>query len=194
MSADARQTPRGSSTPPRHGILVGMFPAWARIALAAAFSTIAALAARDGQFMVAAVGLALSGLMLAAWFRYHDIQKAARAFNEHDRARAWEVLESIPFGGRFLRREARIYYHHVRSLCLQRSERWADAAREAESAVRAAGARVEAPGCHLAAAQAYAHLGDTEAARRHAEAARSLPHNESVTKGLARVERQLAGA
>lgn len=122
-----------------------------------------------------------------------DLRRASAAFNAHDRDRAWTFLQQVPFGGRLLGRKGRTYYHHLRSLCLQKLERWADAAREAETAVRMAGRREEAPGCHLAAAQAYAHLGEVDAARRHAEAARSLPHNEAVTKGLARLERVLPG-
>jgi hypothetical protein len=120
-----------------------------------------------------------------------DLQRAGSAFNAHDREKAWTHLQSVPFRGRLLGRKGRTYYHHLRSLCLQKLERWPDAASEAEAAVRVAGRREEAPGCHLAAATAYAHLGEVDAARRHAEAARQLPHNDAVTKGLARLDRLL---
>lgn len=166
-------------------------PAWVRLVLAAVTTWLALLAFRVEQNLIGAVTLALGLLMVLAWFRYHDVKRAESAFNGHDRTQAWTYLESVPFGGRLLARPVRIYYHHVRALCLQKEEKWADAAREAEEAVRIAGKREEAAACHLAAARSYVHTGDLGAARRHADAARTLPHGDAVDRGLARVEHLL---
>jgi hypothetical protein len=171
-----------------------MFPAWSRLAIAGVLGSFAAGLLVAGQSFLAAVAGGLALLMLAAWFRYHDVLRAGRAYDLRQADRAWELLDGVPFGGRFLRRECRIYYHHVRARCLLRREEWNRAAAEAESALGVRGIGDEAPGCHLAAAQAYAHLGDLGAARRHADEARRLPHSEIVSKGLARIEAMLKPA
>jgi len=170
-----------------------MVSAWSRLVSAVCMAALAAIAFAQAQHAVAAIAGLVALAMVATWLRWHDVPKAARLFNGHDRERAWAVLETVPFRGRFLRRECRIYYHQTRSLCLQKFERWDAAAREAEAALAVAGQRPEAAACHLAAAQSYAHLGDEDAARRHMAAASGMPHNEAVTKGLARVERTRAG-
>jgi hypothetical protein len=164
-------------------------PAWLRFVLAFPFLALTAVAAVDGRPLAALLGAAPVVLLLAAWVRYHDVPRAQRAFNARDRGRAWRLLESVPFGGRLLRRECRIYYHHARSLYLLDEERWQDAAKEAEAALGVPGIGDQAPGCHLAAAKAYAFSGNREKASFHAEAARKLPHTEAVERGLARLDR-----
>lgn len=166
-------------------------PAWLRLVLSAVTTWLAFLAFRVEQNLIGSVTLALGLLMALAWVRYHDVKRAESAFNGHRRDVAWTYLESVPFGGRLLARPVRIYYHHVRALCLQKDEKWAEAAREAEAAVRIAGKREEASACHLAAARSYVHMGDLDAARRHVDSARQLPHGDAVDRGLARVEHLL---
>lgn len=164
-----------------------MFPAWARLAIAAVLGATAAALLVAGQALLAGIAATLGALMLLAWFRYHDVLRAGHAYDVRNADAAWDLLEGVPFGGRFLRRECRIYYHHVRARCLLRREDWTRAADEAERALAVRGIGDEAPGCHLAAAQAYAHLGDLAAARRHADEARRLPHSEVIERGLARI-------
>jgi len=167
-------------------------PAWFRLVNATLLVALAVVALLLDQPVWAGIAVFPALLLVAAWLRYHEVPRAERAFNAHDRDRAWRLLESVPFGGRTLRRECRIYYHHVRSLCLIQADKFAEAAAEAEAALQVRGIRDEAPGCHLAAAKAYALLGDLAKSSSHAEAARRLPHSEAVTKGLARLERALA--
>jgi hypothetical protein len=167
-------------------------PAWLRLVNAAVLLSVTFYLLE--QSLWAAIVAIPVALLVAAWFRYHDVPRAERAFNAMDRGRAWRLLESVPFGGRLLRRECRIYYHHVRSLCLLHEERWKEAAEEAEAALGVRGIADQAPGCHLAAAKAYAFLGDRARAAVHADSARKLPHSEAVEKGLARIARVLADA
>lgn len=169
------------------------FPAWARLWVALGLATGGTLAWFDAQREVALVVWGLAALMGLSWFRYHDVLRAERAYNTRDRDQAWTYLDSVPFGGRLLAGRVRAYYHHLRSRCLLHREQWADAVREAEAGLRVSASGSDAPGSHLAAAQAYVHLGDADAARRHAESARRLPHNDAIDKGLARLERALEG-
>jgi ATP/maltotriose-dependent transcriptional regulator MalT len=168
-----------------------VIPAWLRLLSAVLFLAFAGLAFVDGQHRVAAVAAGLGALMLAAWLRYGDVPRASRAFNDRNRERAFELLSKSPFGGRFLAREYRVYHHHVRARCLGHWERWAEAAAEAEAALAVPGIGEPAADCHVVAAQARYHTGDRDAAERHLAAAKSLPHNTAVDKGLARVERML---
>jgi hypothetical protein len=164
-----------------------MIPAWARLVMASVLGAVAAGLVWAGQGILAGLTGTFAAFMLAAWFRYHDVLRAGRAYDLRNADAAWELLEGVPFGGRFLRRECRIYYHHVRARCLLRREDWGRAADEAERALAIPGIGDEAPGCHLAAAQACAHLGRLDDARRHADEARRLPHSEVVERGLARI-------
>lgn len=165
-----------------------------RLVIAAIFASLATVVFALDQRLWGAVCALPAVLMVAAWFRYHDVPRAERAFNARQRDAAWELLAGVPFGGRWLRREARVYRHHVRSLCLIHDEKWAEAAAEAEAALAVPGIAEEAPGCHVAAAKAYAFLGDSAKARAHADAARKLPHGDAVDKGLARLDRMLGSA
>lgn len=167
-------------------------PAWLRLVIFALFAALAIALAAVGQRLLAAPPGVLALLMLAAWFRYHDIRRAESAYNARNRTEAWRLLEGIPFGGRLLARECRIYYHNLRARCLLADEEWARAAAEAERAIGAGTSKDQTPGCHVVAAEAYVHVGDTEAARRHADAAKAMPHSEFVDRGLARLAHLLA--
>lgn len=169
-------------------------PAWFRLLVAALLGTFAAVVLALGQPVWAAGAGVLGAVMLGTWARYHDVPRAAMAFNGQDKSRAWELLEGVPFGGRLLATKCRVYYHHVRARCLLHRDAWSDAAREAEAALRVRGIGEEAAGCHLAAAQAYAHMGDRDHAVPHIEAAQRLPHSEAVNKGVERVRKLLANA
>lgn len=162
--------------------------------IAAIFASLAITVFALDQRLWGALCAVPAVLMLLAWLRYHDVPRAERAFNARQRDAAWALLAGVPFDGRWLRREARIYRHHVRSLCLLHQEKWAEAAAEAEAALDVPGISTEAPGCHLAAAKAYAFMGIHAKAAVHADAARNLPHGDAVDKGLARIDRMLQRA
>lgn len=168
-----------------------MIPSWLRLTAASLFLAFAGLALIDQQYLIAGVVAGLGLLMAFAWLRYADVPRAARAFNDRDRLRAFDLLSKTPFGGRFLAREYRVYYHHVRARCLGHWERWAECVQEAEAALRIPGVGEPAADCHVVAAQAYYHTGDRAAAERHLAAAKALPRNTAVDKGVARVERML---
>jgi hypothetical protein len=155
------------------------------------FLAFAGLALADAQYLIAGVVAAFGLLMLTAWLRYADVPRASRAYNDRDRERAFALLATTPFGGRFLSREYRIYYRHVRARCLAHWERWTECVTEAEAALAIPGIGEPAADCHVVAAQAYYHLGDRASSERHLSAAKSLPHNTAVDKGLARVEQML---
>jgi hypothetical protein len=174
-----------------------MIPSRIRILLALVFAGLAAYAwsgAAGDQQTLGLVLTLMAALMVWGWLRYADVPRAARAFTNQDRTRAWSLLDKTPFGGRWLAPALRVYYHHVRTLCLLHWDRWDEAAREAEAGLRVPSIGDRAPALHASAAEAYAYLGDRAAAERHVTAAKSQPCNAAVVNVLGRVERTLKSA
>lgn len=170
-----------------------MVPAWVRLVASVPFAAAGTALIVAGHPGTGAVVLALALLAFAGWLRYGDVPRAAHAYGLGDRERAWALLAKTPAGGRLLATPCRVYYHQVRASCLLKWERWEESARESEAVLGLRATDEQKASSHAAAALARIEMGDDEAARRHYEAAKRLPHGEILSRRLARLAPRLEG-
>ncbi|MCG3136028.1 MAG: hypothetical protein HMLKMBBP_03823 [Planctomycetes bacterium] len=168
-----------------------VIPSRIRVAASVASIAIAGWAAHTDRVPTAAAFAALALWLLWLWVRHADVSRAAAAYAKRDRDRAWALVDGTPLGGRLLVAADRVRYHHLRGRCLLHRDRFAEAAAEAEAAISLGAGADDGPACHTMAAEAYARLGNRDAAERHLELASAAHGNSAIESGIVRIRRIL---